>query len=113
MTAVSLELRRAEQLLREFTERRSPIHVRDQVSVRYRTRGASVTMFERRAAWRKPGEWTEHHVAQIRRRKTGEWALYWRDRNGRWHKYDQVRPMKELPVILAELDRDRTGVFWG
>jgi hypothetical protein len=52
-------------------------------------------------------------VAQIRRQKTGEWALYWRDRNGRWHKYDQVRPMKELPVILAELDRDRTGVFWG
>ena len=113
MTIVSLDQQRTETLLRAFTERRSPAHVRDQVSVQYRTRGSSVTIFERRAAWRKPGEWTESNVAQLRRSKTGEWALYWRDRNNRWHSYDGLVPTKNLPAALAEIDRDPTCIFWG
>lgn len=53
-------------------------------------------------------------VAQIRYdREARLWSLHWRDRNGRWHPYDDVDPMSDVEAILAEVDRDPTGIFWG
>jgi hypothetical protein len=30
-----------------------------------------------------------------------------------WHKYEGLLPTKEFDNILAEIDRDPTGIFWG
>jgi hypothetical protein len=39
--------------------------------------------------------------------------LYWRDRNLRFHLYDLVTPSPHVEDLLAEIDRDSTGIFWG
>lgn len=39
--------------------------------------------------------------------------LYWSDRNKRWHEDEGLAPVKNLDLILAELDRDPTGIYWG
>jgi len=39
--------------------------------------------------------------------------LFWRDRNQKWHKYDLVEPSSDVLVLLDEIDRDPTCIFWG
>jgi Protein of unknown function (DUF3024) len=39
--------------------------------------------------------------------------LYWRDRNLRFHLYDQLAPTQHVEDLLTELDRDPTSIFWG
>jgi hypothetical protein len=91
-----------------------PPHVRDKVRNEFEIRGNSVTIFECRPPWREDAgpEWTRVKVAQFRY-EDGNWVLYWSDRNGRWHTYDLLAPTPELSDVLAEVDRDQTGIFWG
>lgn len=59
-------------------------------------------------------EWTRFPIAHLRYTKTrGEWTLYWRDRNLRFHRYELVQPSPNVGDLLAEIDRDPTGIFWG
>jgi len=39
--------------------------------------------------------------------------LYWRDRNLRFHRYDQLPPSPSISDLLTEIDRDPIAIFWG
>jgi hypothetical protein len=41
------------------------------------------------------------------------WTLYFRDRNLRFHRYDLAAPSGSVAELLAEVDADPTGIFWG
>jgi hypothetical protein len=74
-------------------------------------RGNSVTILECRAPWHP--NLTGHNVAQIRfDADTGNWSLYWRDRNGRWHLFDLVE-RGTVDQMLAAIDEGTTAIFWG
>ncbi len=52
-------------------------------------------------------------MAQLRySATTHHWSLYWPDRNGRWHRYDDPHrgPVDQL---LNEIEADPTCIFWG
>jgi hypothetical protein len=52
-------------------------------------------------------------VAQLRySANTHQWSLHWADRNGRWHRYDDLDsgPVEEA---LNEIEADPTCIFWG
>ncbi len=69
-----------------------------------------------RPRWREDygPEWTSRGVARLRyTTKVGLWTLYWSDRNGRWHRYDLIEPAPDVRVLLDEVDRDPTCIFWG
>ncbi|MCL4476499.1 MAG: DUF3024 domain-containing protein [Nitrospirae bacterium] len=104
-----------EQKLEAFCKKRVSPRVADKLRLSFASRGRSVTIFENRAPWRPElTEWTSMPIAQIRYdEKTGKWALYWADRNDRWHKYEGLPPTREIDKILAEIDSDPTGIFWG
>jgi hypothetical protein len=79
------------------------------------SRGA-VTIVERRAPWREDcgPEWTTLGIARLRYNgRRGDWTLYWRDRNARWHRYDQIEPSSHVTTLLDEIEADPTGIFWG
>jgi hypothetical protein len=42
---------------------------------------------------------------------TQHWSLYWPDRNGRWHRYDDLGPCP-VDKALNEIEADPTGIFW-
>ena len=44
---------------------------------------------------------------------TRMWTLYWRDRNLRFHRYDQLEPSPDIDDLLTEIHRDPTAIFWG
>lgn len=98
-----------------FLGRRVPPKVADKIQLAYTFRGNSVTITEHRAPWMEGStEWTSSAIAKFRYNpKAGMWTLYRRDRNCRWHVYDRLPPTKDLDLVLAEIDRDPTGIFWG
>ncbi len=104
-----------ETSLISYIEQRVPPHVRDKVGIGYRFRGNSVTLVERRVPFRDPsGEWIESQIAQFRFDPKGNiWSLYWSDRNSKWHKYDNIEATEEFDLLLQEVDKDPTAVFWG
>jgi hypothetical protein len=104
-----------EKKLDAFLGKRVPPRVADKIRLAYTFRGNSVTITEHRSPWMEGRtEWSTHSFAQLRyNAKTGTWSLYWADRNSRWHEYDRLPPVKDIDRILAEIDRDPTGIFWG
>jgi hypothetical protein len=105
----------AEKKLSTFCLNRIPPHAAHQVRLSYKFRGDIVTLFEQRAPWRAGDtEWTTMSVAQLRyEAKSGQWTLYCADRNSRLHEYTNVSAMKDIDGLLAEIDHDPTGIFWG
>ncbi|HLO68942.1 MAG TPA: DUF3024 domain-containing protein [Holophaga sp.] len=84
------------------------------IEVKFSWRGASVTLAERKPWVLEPSGWIEIAVAQFRYSSPdAEWTLYWADRNSRWHPYDDLSSAPDLGTLLAEVDEDPTGIFWG
>jgi Protein of unknown function (DUF3024) len=99
-----------------YCEQRVPPHALHQVRMEAVVDGRAVTLVERRAPWRPEfgPEWTTSPVARLRwTASRGEWSLFWRDRNHRWHRYAYTEPTREIAKLLDEIDRDPTGIFWG
>ena len=99
-----------------FCDRRIPADLRDQIRLEFSVRGNAITIVERRPPWREDfgPDWSSMKVAQLRYEPpTGNWALYWRNRNERWFRYPDVDPSKDIRSLLNEIDADPTGIFWG
>lgn len=102
--------------VRDFCQARVPDHVLDQLRVEMDIGRGFLTILECRAPWREDfgPEWTRMPVARLRYvQRTGIWTLYYRDRNSRFHLYDLVGPSAKIDVLLKEIERDPTGIFWG
>ena len=54
----------------------------------------------------------EHDVQLRYDPDAGRWTLYCADRNSRWHHYDLIEP-GTVTELLAEIEQDPTGIFWG
>jgi Protein of unknown function (DUF3024) len=102
--------------IRSYCEQRVPPHALHQVRIEAIVDGNTVTIAERRAPWRPDfgPEWTTGPVARLRYvHKYRHWTLLWRDRNQRWHHYDLVEPTADVTVLLDEIEKDPTCIFWG
>lgn len=94
---------------------RTPAHVRDEIRYELDLADRSATLVECRPPWDGVGEtWTRWPIARFRYTSSrSEWALYWRDRNLKFHLYDLVPATRHLDTLLAEVDRDPTAIFFG
>lgn len=93
-----------------------PERARGQIGYEVDLSATSATILECRPPWRSDfgPDWSRLPVAHLRHTKIrNEWSLYWRDRNLRFHLYDLVAPSRHVDDLLAEIDRDATGIFWG
>jgi hypothetical protein len=104
--------------IREAAERSVAQFCADRSSDDYRLeseiRGDAITLKERRPPW-QPGagaDWSSLDVARFRY-SGGTWSLYWQRATGRWERYDGVGPASDVAALLAEIDADPDGVFWG
>jgi hypothetical protein len=116
MAIPSLVLKTAQTVLDDYCKRKFPPAARDEMRLLYTVDGNAVTLYEERPRYNaKPGDpWYRMEIARIRYVvKQGAWLLYCSDRHHRWHRYDLLEPTLEFGVVLAEIERDPTGIFWG
>ncbi len=116
MALPQLVRRRAESKIGALCERRIPPHIRDQIKLEFTIRGDSITIVERRPPWRSDigPEWTTMKIAQLRfQTGSGTWSLWWSDRNGRWLRVPDLDASPDIEQLLAVIDDDPSGAFWG
>jgi hypothetical protein len=98
-------------------ESRIPEEHHDEIRLECARRGNSITILERRPPWNPEligTEWTSMKVAQLRYDPSSRrWSLYCCDRNERWWPYDNIETSASVDPLLAEIDTDPTGIFWG
>jgi hypothetical protein len=103
--------------VRRWADQRVPDHAREQLRMELDVDARSITILECRPPWqpdRDEDQWTRFPIARLRYTTTrGEWTLYWRDRNLRFHRYDRIQPSPTVGDLLDEIDKDPTGIFWG
>jgi hypothetical protein len=91
--------------IRKYCRARVPASFRNQIRVEAAVRGSSVSIYECRPPWHPDlTEWSKVRVAQLRySADTHHWSLYYADRNGRWHRYDDLEP-GPVGQLLCEID---------
>jgi len=99
-----------------YCDSRVPEDLREEIRIECTRRGKSITVVERRPPWNPDfgSEWSTTKVAQVRYDEpAATWTLYCPDSNGRWHVFDEVRPSPTVEPLLAVIEADPTGIFWG
>ena len=103
----------ATKLLTEFCTRRTPPEIHVDVRVGFEIRGDTITISEHRPVWDDPTQQTAMKIAMLVYDATSRtWGLFAFNRNSRRMPYD-VEPTTALAILLAEIDADRTRIFWG
>jgi hypothetical protein len=92
-----------------------PPHAASQLRYRLDTDRNAATIVECRAVdpEQPAGDWFEVFVARLRFTRSGGWALYWPDRDSKFHLYEAVAPTQDITLLLAEIESDPTGIFFG
>jgi hypothetical protein len=80
-----------------------------------RVRGANLTILESRPPWTGHADdpWTSIAIAQLRRDPDGRWTLHWQDSRDRWHRVEELPLVDRAQALLAVIERDADGIFWG
>jgi hypothetical protein len=102
--------------VQKYCAEKIPPEHRDKIRIECTQRGKSITIVERRPPWlpEVDSEWSSMKIAQLRYdEESALWTLYCADRNERWHVYDFSGPAQDVGAVLAEIDADPTGIFWG
>lgn len=80
----------------------------------YEVEGHVVSIFEERAPWDGVGGWTRMGVARFRFVSTrSEWQLYWMRGDLRWHVYEPSLATRDLAWLVAVVEADEYGAFFG
>lgn len=109
-----IELKKIDNRVGAFCKGRLPLHLKDTISLEYRVEGYDVEIFERRPHWREPKETVETSVAKIKHvRKSGEWRLYWKRADLKWHAYEPLPSSEDLETLVKEVDEDPHACFFG
>jgi hypothetical protein len=93
---------------------RVPEHLWPQVKVEADVEPRHVTIVEVRPPWNGVGDHTRFPIARLPyASSTGLWAIYWRDRNLKFHEYDRKRPTRNVQALFDYISDSGDPIFWG
>lgn len=114
MPLSEFERQRVTRVFSTYCEMKVPHHVSDKFRVEFELRGGEIKLFESRPHWRDKSQWTSQKVARFKKDiNTNSWQLYYADKNERWHLFEPYPADKDIEKLLAEVEKDATGIFWG
>lgn len=102
--------------VRKWAADRTPGDLRDEMVVEVDETPRGLTILECRPPWGEllGAEWTRSPIARLTHSKqSGEWTLYYADRNDRFQRYWECDPSVHVADLLEEIDNDPTCIFWG
>ena len=109
------ELGHIDETVGALCQRRTSPQFKNELSIEYRVKRHDVTIVERRPHWKgKPGVFTERGFAKFKfTRATEQWRLLWMRADLKWHAYKGEGNKTRLAQLVAEVDRDPWGCFFG
>ena len=114
MPLTEIDKKAIDKIVGEYCRNRVPSHLRQKIKLIYTIRGNDVKITETRPHWQIEDKWTEMPIARFKRdEKSMKWQLYWVRSNGRWEKYPELKPTKDLKKIVNEIECDPLHAFWG
>ncbi len=114
MALSEFEKERIERLFAAYAEKKIPLQFRDEIRIEHRFRGNEVILYESRPHYQDRSKWFSSPVARFKKDPASNlWDLYCADRNSKWHLYQPRMQNKDIEKLLAEVDKDPTGIFWG
>jgi hypothetical protein len=99
--------KRIEKILENYIEQKIPEHLKNEVEIRFKFRGNTVTLSQERPGYM--GGRFEYPIAQLRLEET-EWKVYWQDSKKKWHFVDDITPDQDFEKQLKEIDSN--NIFW-
>ncbi len=105
----------ADRDLKRFCMNLVPPEYRNQLRFSYRFRGNDVTLFrESPTAGNSTTEWATEPVARFRYDTVGErWSVSWQRTKRRWLYCDWIGQKERFSEVLAGVERDAYGTFFG
>lgn len=103
----------AETALAEFCATHSSIPGADRLRYAYAIEPSAALLLVQRPGFVNQDQWISTPVAKFRYSEArDEWSLYWSDENKKWQRVSNVKPAKDVRVLLQTVVTDPTGVFW-
>jgi hypothetical protein len=97
-----------------LARRRPPPDARAQLDFRADIAGSDLVVVEVRPAYNDKRRIIEHPLAKAKwvdKRKV--WRLFWMRSDLKWHSYSPMPEARTIGSLLAEVDRDPHGCFFG
>ena len=114
MALSEFEQKRIAKLCSDFGNKKVPAPLRDRIRIDFRIKGNEVMLYESRPNYLEQTSWYSAPIAKFEKiPSTESWQLYFADRNHKWHKYPHCPPNRDIGKLLAEVEKDPNGIFWG
>jgi len=109
-----LELKRIDRTVGELCRRRTRPEYADQLRFEREIDGHTVSIWEVRPPWDGVGDETRTGIARFRFvRSRGVWQLHWLRRDLKWHRYGPAESTPDLAALVAIVEADQYGAFFG
>jgi hypothetical protein len=109
-----IELKNIHKVVGGICKRRSPPDLHNKIRFTYEIREHDVVIYESRARFNKPSEWSKMPCAKLKySRSSRKWKLYWMRQDEKWYPYKTETKSNELDALGAEIESDRNGAFFG
>lgn len=107
------ELAQVHRTMAEYiARRRPPAEIRAELDIGYRIENQSIIIHEDRRLY--DGSRLLEPVAKATWVRTQQvWKLFWMRADLRWHGYEPLAKVPTLDIVLAGVDADPYGCFWG
>jgi hypothetical protein len=103
----------AEAALDEFCRQHSSAPGADRLRYVYQFESSAALLVEQKPGFLSPEHWVSQPRAKFRYSQArNEWSLYWYDANNKWHRVSNVKPEKDISLLLKVVVSDPLGVFW-
>ena len=114
MSFSEFELKYIENTVGKMCKQRSTARLSDYLRTVYVVKGHDVTVYEERSRWNKPREWTSEGIVKFKYIKDQDvWTLYRMRQDLKWHLYEPLPESRTIERLVAEVDKDLHGAFFG
>lgn len=96
--------------------KRPPVEIRSQLDLGFSYENNTFELYEVRPVWNSPdkNEFQKLSFAKFKYVKTQKiWKLYWQRGSGKWQSYEPLAEVSNIDLILACIDEDTFGCFYG
>ncbi len=114
MVFTEIEIYKINKFVGALCKKRAPESIRDKLRYEYKIENQDVILFEIRPQWNDPNEQTGMPCAKLKFvRSQNVWKLFWQRANMKWHAYGPLKSSRYLAELIAEIDTDPYGCFFG